>query len=156
MSYYNLNSYCSPKPYTVVESIKPVSYGLKINYEQNAENIITTQSPDVFGPAMWFTLHTGAAHLPNTLSPISIARTKAFINGIPEMVPCIECSEHARAFIEDNKLAIDNMKRGDDVFKFYVDFHNYVNKRLKKPTITYEKAYDMYKGGKNVMVMKKY
>lgn len=154
MSYYNLNSYCSPKPYTVVSATKPVASGLTLEYSANQQT--QTNSPGVFGPAMWFSFHTGAAHLPDVLSPISAGRIKNFINGIPEIVPCVECSEHARAFIENNRTRIDNIKRGDDVFKFYVDFHNYVNQRLGKPLVSYEKAYEMYKGGKNVVVLKKY
>lgn len=153
MSYYLLNSYCSPKPYTVVESIKPIEAGLSINYHQTAKPV-NTQSPEVFGPSFWFTLHTGAAALPEVLSPISASRLKGFINGIPEMVPCIECSEHARAYIEANRTKIDNFKRGDDVFKFYVDFHNFVNLKLQKPLVSYEKAYQMYRGGVNLKVLK--
>lgn len=153
MSYNLLNSYCSPKPYTIVETVKPIDAGLNINYVEHSKPVVT-QSPQVFGPAFWFTLHVGSVHLPDLLSPISANRIKGFINGIPEMVPCVECSEHARAFIESNRTRIDNMKRGDDVFKFYVDFHNYVNLRLSKPVISYEKAYEMYRGGVKVVSLK--
>ena len=147
-----LNSYCSPKPFTVVDNVKPITAGLNINWKKQEK--ITTRSPEVFGPAMWFTLHNGAAHLPNVLSPISLSRIKATIDGIPEIVPCDQCSEHARTFIEKNRNRINNMKTGDDIFKFYVDFHNYVNEKLNKPLMTYEAAYSMYKGGNNVNVMK--
>ena len=153
MSYYLLNSYCSPKPYTVVDTVKPIEAGLHLTYEISSKPV-GTQKPEIFGPAFWFSLHTGAVHLPEVLSPISASRLKGFVNGIPEMVPCVECSEHARAFIEANKARIDNFKRGDDVFKFYVDFHNYVNTRLGKPLMTYEKAYQLYKGGVDVKYLK--
>jgi hypothetical protein len=152
MSYYNLNSYCSPKPFVVVDTHKPVSAGLNLTWKK--EDKITPQTPQVFGPAMWFSFHVGSANLPKVLSPVSIERIKSFINGIPEMVPCVECSEHARAFIERNKERINKFKFGDDVFRFYVDFHNYVNERLNKPLVSYEKAYEMYRGGLNVNVMK--
>ena len=152
MSYYMLNSYCTPKPMTVVDPVKPITAGLTIKWTKQDKN--TTQSPEVFGPAMWFTLHNGAAHLPDVISPISLSRIKASIDGIPEIVPCTECSEHARAFIEKNRQRINNMKSGDDIFKFYVDFHNYVNEKLKKPLMSYEAAYAIYKGGRNVNVMK--
>ena len=148
-----LNSYCSPKPFTVVDTVKPIDSGLTLNYHQNVKPIYT-QSPEVFGPAFWFTLHTGSVHLPQNLSPIAMNRLRGFINGIPEMVPCIECSEHARAFIEANKIRVDNMTRGDEVFRFYVDFHNFVNQRLNKPVMSYEDAYKLYKGGVNVKVLK--
>jgi len=155
MSYYNLNSYCSPKPYTIVENVKPLATALQIDYGKSDKPVMTN-SPEVFGPAFWFSFHTGAAHLPENLSPISASRIRAFINGIPELVPCTDCSEHSRAFIEENKARINNFRRGDDVFRFYVDFHNYVNLRLGKPLVSYEKAYEMYKGGKGVVLLKKY
>jgi hypothetical protein len=151
MTYYMLNSYCTPKPYVVVDNVKPIKDGLNITWKK--QDKISTNSPEVFGPAMWFTLHTGAAYLPSVLSPISLSRIKASIDGIPEIVPCIPCSEHARAFIEFNRNKINNMKTGDDVFKFYVDFHNYVNEKLKKPLMNYEDAYKLYKGS-DVNVMK--
>jgi hypothetical protein len=148
-----LNSYCSPKPFTVVDPVKPIEAGLAVNYRQNIKPVYT-QSPEVFGPAFWFTLHTGSVHLPQTLSPIAISRLKGFIHGIPEMVPCVECSEHSRAFIEANKTRIDNLKRGDDVFRFYFDFHNYVNVKLNKPVISYEQALKLYKGGVDLKILK--
>lgn len=152
MSYYSLNSYCTPKPFVVVDAHKPISTGLDISWKKTEK--VVPQKPEVFGPAMWFTFHVGSANLPKVLSPVSVDRIKSFINGIPEMVPCVECSEHARAFIERNKERISKIKFGDEVFRFYVDFHNYVNERLNKPLVSYEQAYKMYKGGMDVSVMK--
>jgi hypothetical protein len=152
MSYYSLNSYCTPKPYTVVDPHKHVGAGLEISWKKEEKTI--PQSPVVFGPAMWFSFHVGSANLPKVLSPVSVDRIKSFINGIPEMVPCTECSEHARAFIERSRERINNFKFGDDVFRFYVDFHNYVNERLDKRQVSYEEAYKMYKGGMGVNIMK--
>jgi hypothetical protein len=136
----------------VVDPVKPIEQGLNMTWTFSPKT--TTKSPEVFGPALWFSLHTGSAHLPTTLSPVSIKRIQGFINGIPEMVPCEQCSEHARAFIESNKDRIDRIKHGDEVFIFYVDFHNYVNKKLGKPLMGYEDAYKMYKTGQNVRILK--
>ena len=152
MTYYMLNSYCTPKPFVVVDTVKPIEKGLTMNWKVHDK--VTTKSPEVFGPAFWFSLHNGSAHLPNVISPVSVKRLQGFINGIPEMLPCDPCSEHARAFIESNKTRVDNLKSGDDLFIFYVDFHNYVNKRLGKPIMGYEDAYKMYKNGNSVNVLK--
>jgi len=83
MSYYLLNSYCSPKPYTVVETVKPIEAGLIITQTQNSKPV-TTQSPEIFGPAFWFSLHTGAAYLPEVLSPISANRIKGLLTAYPK------------------------------------------------------------------------
>ena len=145
MTYYNLNSYCSPKPFVIVDTQQPISNGLNLKWENQTK--VTTQSPSVFGPPMWFSLHTGSANLPKILSPISAKRLKNFVDGIPEMASCSSCSDHSRGYIEKNKDRIENFKYGDDVFKFYVDFHNYVNERLGKPIMSYETASKMYRDG---------
>jgi len=70
---------------------------------------------------------------------------KNFILGIPVMLPCIKCREHATAFIESHKDQLEYICRGkDSLFKFFVDFHNQVNVRNNKPVMTYEDAYKLY------------
>lgn len=141
MNYQLVNSYCTPKPFVVVDGNEMVM--------QWKEKEASTSSPEVFGPAVWFTLHTGAVHLPENISPVSLGRIKAFIDGIPDMlVACAACSEHARYFIDSNKSRINSFKSGSDVFNFYVDFHNYVNKRLNKPLMSYDEARKLYSGKK--------
>jgi hypothetical protein len=139
MSYQLINAYCTPKPFVVVG-------GDELTMEWTERNA-SSAAPDIFGPPVWFTLHNGAAHLPQDISPISMSRIRGFIDGIPDMVvACTACSEHARAFIENNKSRINSMKTGDDVFNFYVDFHNYVNQRLGKPLMSHADARKLYNG----------
>jgi hypothetical protein len=144
----------SVKPKMTPEVNDNFEQNLNLNIEWKQAEKVTTSSPEVNGPPFWFTLHNGAAHLPKNISPISMARIRGFIDGIPEMQPCTVCSEHARAYIEKNRNEIDKMTTGDEVFKFFVDFHNYVNKRLNKRIVSVEEAKVMYKGGENVYVMK--
>lgn len=110
----------------------------------NKPKLVPSKLPEVWGPLNWYTYHNGAANLPKNLSPVSAQRIANFINGIPEMVPCDACSEHARYFIESNKKRIQSLGTRDDVFSFFVDFHNYVNERLKKPKVSLEKAKELY------------
>ena len=133
MSYRLINSYCIPTPFIVSDSSN-------VNIEWSETSKPFTD-PSVFGPAVWFTLHNGSAYLPNDLSPVSLSRIKMFIDGIPDMlVVCEKCSEHARNYIETHRTVINSMKKGSDVFNFYVDFHNFVNERLGKNVMTYEDA----------------
>lgn len=141
MSYRLINSYCQPTPFIVSDSSN-----VDIQWSETSKPFT---DPSVFGPAVWFTLHNGAAHLPNDLSPVSLSRIKLFIDAIPDMlVVCESCSEHARNFIETHRQVINNITTGHEVFNFIVDFHNYVNERLNKGRMTYEQARKLYINGK--------
>ena len=54
-------------------------------------------SPEVWGAAFWFSLHNGAVRYPRNASPLWRKRMKSFIIGIPVMVPCEKCADHATA-----------------------------------------------------------
>lgn len=108
----------------------------------------STSSPQIFGPPLWFSLHNASAHYPINPSPITSERMKNIIIGIPVLLPCKNCSEHATAYIEKNFDRLDDIcSTRDKLFKFFVDFHNYVNVRYNKPVMSYEDAYKMYLGG---------
>ena len=110
--------------------------------------------PEVWGPSFWFTLHNGASKYPISASPLVIERMKGYILGIPFMLPCIACKVHATNHIEKHKKDLDRICSGrDNLFKFFVDFHNIVNKRYNKPIVSYEEAYKIYDNGVNVSVM---
>jgi hypothetical protein len=110
--------------------------------------------PKVWGPAFWFTLHNGADKYPESASPIVKSRMKSYILGIPIMLPCAVCQIHATNHIEKNKNKLDDICYGrKNLFKFFVDFHNIVNKRYNKPIVSVEEAYKIYGGGANVSVM---
>lgn len=104
------------------------------------------RDPYVWGPLFWFILHNGASKYPISASTISKERMKGFILGIPTMIPCEECSDHSRIYINDHIDIIDNITAGrDSLFEFFYDFHETVNKRLdKKSTITLQEAKDIY------------
>jgi hypothetical protein len=42
----------------------------------------------------------------------------------------------------------------ENLFKFFWEFHNYVNKRYNKPQITLEEAKSMYMGKSKVLSLK--
>ena len=70
---------------------------------------------------------------------------KNFILGIPVMLPCEKCREHSNQFIESNYDNLDNIVSSrDNLFKFFVDFHNNANKETNKPEMSYEDAKKLY------------
>lgn len=110
----------------------------KIEYENSGD-------PKVWGPAFWFSLHNGSVKYPIKASPLWAERMKGFILGIPVMLPCEKCADHAMAHIESNYDKLDEIVSGrDKLFKFFVDMHNYVNRRYKKPEMSVEDAYKLY------------
>lgn len=113
----------------------------KIEYE-------STANPEFWGPSFWLTLHNGALRYPNKASNVFIEKMKGFVKGIPYMVPCSECKNHADAFIDNlSEKELNEICSGKDkLFKFFVDFHNNVNERYFKRIVSYEEAYKLYNG----------
>lgn len=111
-------------------------------------------SPSVWGPPFWYTLHTSAAHYPISPSAIVRERMKQRILAIPYEIPCALCRPHASAFVENKKDVLDSIVASrENLIKFYVDFHNQVNKRYNKPLWTYDQAFKAY-GGTTVSYIK--
>lgn len=107
-----------------------------------------TSNPAVWGPSFWFTLHNGSSKYPVKASKIHQERMKGFILGIPMMLPCSGCKPHAIAYIESIKPKLNTIVSGrDNLFKFFVDFHNEVNERYNKKKMGYHEAYKMYSQG---------
>lgn len=112
---------------------------------------VNSEKPEVWGPSFWFSLHNGAARYPINASPICAERMKGFILGIPFILPCEKCADHATAHIENNYRRLDDIVSGrQKLFNFFCDFHNYVNKRYNKPEMSYQDAYALYTGKTNV------
>jgi hypothetical protein len=58
-----------------------------------------------------------------------------FVEGYKEIIPCLSCRDHFEQVLVDNPVP-----EADDLFKWSVDVHNIVNKRLGKPEFSYEAA----------------
>jgi hypothetical protein len=115
--------------------------------EMTFENVkgLPLTDPSVFGPPLWFTLHNGTNKYPEHASKITIERMKGFILGIPYILPCENCMEHARAYITSKYSELDDICSGKQkLFRFFVDMHNYVNKRYGKPVLSYDDAEIIY------------
>ena len=103
------------------------------------------KDPSVFGPPLWFSLHNASAYYPENAPPAHAERMKNIIIGLPVLLPCETCKEHATVYIENNKHKLSDIcKTKKNVFRFFVDFHNYVNERLGKKIVTFEEAYALY------------
>jgi hypothetical protein len=91
-----------------------------------------------WGPVLWYEIHKLAYDLPDT---ITVTHKSHFVNSlvniILQKIKCINCQVHACQYIIDN-LRIDdlNTKKSIQLFTYY--FHDAVNIRLQKVSITKE------------------
>ena len=123
---------------------------INIRYELTEGN---GTSPDVFGPPFWFTLHNGANKYPENPNKIIHQKMKNFIIAVPVMLPCLKCKDHAISYIESQLENLDKIVSSkNNLFNFFVDFHNDVNKRYGKKIFTYEEANELYNG--NIKISK--
>ena len=121
---------------------------------QEKPNIITlkevhkdTQHNEMDGAIQWFMIHRGALGYPEKPSQYTQQMMIGFIMGLYLMLRCESCSEHAQIYTEERledgtvRSAVKSRKA---LFAFFVDFHNYVNKRQGKKIYTYEEAMVLY------------
>ena len=104
------------------------------------------KGPSVWGPMLWYSLHNGAANYPpdkrNISNQIKI-HMKNWINALPLMIPCADCANHAVEYISRSDLDKAVVDR-ESLFKYFVDFHNHVNKKLGKRIISLDEAKSIY------------
>lgn len=126
--------------------IPNIQRNLGINLKK--EKVDSISNPEVWGPAFWFINHLGSLSAPEIIPTEKRDKYWGFIDGIPEMVPCTDCKQHAREFVDTHR-PYKNMicSSRDNLVKFFVDFHNKVNERNDKPMITYEEIYRMFGNG---------
>jgi hypothetical protein len=58
-----------------------------------------------------------------------------FVEGYVYIIPCLSCRQHFEQVLVENPVP-----ETGDFFKWSVDVHNIVNKRLGKPEVSYEDA----------------
>lgn len=105
-----------------------------------------SSSPKVFGPPAWNFLHTLSLNYP--INPDNNTRLGciSFIQGLAWLLPCKYCSQHARDFVSGVDLQGVSSSR-DKLFEFFWNFHNSVNTRLGKRTMSLDDAKKMYQFG---------
>jgi hypothetical protein len=85
--------------------------------------------PSKWGPHFWMTLHIACLGCQD-------AKVLAdFVEGYKEIIPCLSCREHFEQVLVENPVP-----EADDLFKWSVNVHNIVNKRLGKPEVSHEAA----------------
>ena len=90
---------------------------------------MTNVSKAVWGPACWTFMHTAAAVIAADEAPAF----SAFMYSLARVLPCPECREHLRAYLNAHppeRDISDNITASSYCFKL----HNHVNRKTGKPT----------------------
>ena len=139
------NSYTQPKAKEVkVYNVNPIPTRQMQNQHSTPSH--TGVSPRVWGRALWFSLHNGALNYPENPDQEKKQMMINFILGLPIMIPCDMCKNHAYEYIQSRKNTLHNVvENSQNLFQFFWEFHNDVNKRTGKPLMSLEAVYNLYK-----------
>ena len=93
------------------------------------------------GSGIWFVIHTLALNVKQDKHAFEWS-----INTLCDNFGCDTCKPHFRKFIDEHPLKNFNYKNEEvGYFKWTWELHNDINKRLNKPTLSFDDALSMYK-----------
>ena len=99
--------------------------------------------PEVFGPAVWWSVHTMAAAYSEHPSPERRSACAQFVRGLPGMLPCSTCGAHLSE--ELRNIDVESAcGSGGSLSLMWCDLHNRVNRRLDKPLMNCAEAQREY------------
>lgn len=98
--------------------------------------------PKNWGKFGWGFVHNVALGYPNNeISYMEKDQYRIFFEVIGYVLPCNDCRKHYKEMVKDNPPVLVDR---NSIFKWTVDIHNIVNKRLNKKIITLTEAYDIW------------
>lgn len=98
--------------------------------------------PKNWGKFGWGFIHNVALGYPNNeISYMEKEQYRIFFTVIGDVLPCEDCRKHYKEMIKDNPPVLVDR---NSIFKWTVDIHNKVNKRLNKKIITLSEAYNIW------------
>lgn len=100
--------------------------------------------PEIWGPKLWFVIHTIALNFPDEPTYNDIRNTEQFFESLKYNIPCDKCRVHYTQRLNKNPI-INHLKNSDTLFRYTIELHNDVNISLGKRTYTYDEVVDFYK-----------
>jgi hypothetical protein len=107
-------------------------------------------SKDIWGPSVWNLFHTLAEKLKpeceSEIQPILFHFKQVCFN-----LPCNDCSKHATETLQNASL--DKVKTRENLKRFFLEFHNLVNKKLNKPIFSQNECDKRYSYANTVNIV---
>ena len=104
---------------------------------------VAASSPEVFGPPLWFSLHTMAARYPEQPDATTAKACVQVFEALPRLLPCADCGQHFRSFLEASDLT-EACSGREQLAQLLCHAHNTVNARLGKETHACEDVVERY------------
>ena len=105
--------------------------------------------PKVFGPGTWITTHVYSLVCEQSGRKRDYRQFASYTYRMIHALPCGKCRRHAVRYLD--RHAIPMSKLEGSIFRWTVDFHNSVNRRLKKPVVTEQQAREMFENTEVVL-----
>lgn len=99
--------------------------------------------PTVWGPKLWFALHTMTFNYPENPTEIDKRNYHDFFTNLKNVIPCAKCSKHYGEHLLNNPLS-PNLDSKELLVKWLIDLHNDVNKSLNKRLYSYDEVIKIY------------
>jgi hypothetical protein len=93
----------------------------------------------LWGPKYWEFFHTVSAMYPEKPTKLDKKMALLFLKSIGDIIPCPKCANHYKQNLKKFPIK-NNLDSRDKFIKWFVNFHNKVNKMLKKKIIPLEIA----------------
>eukprot|EP00439_Symbiodinium_sp_Y106_P086081 s39_g31.t1 len=93
----------------------------------------------VWGPPLWFFLHSMTLALPDPVPPEQQAQVKSFVLSLREVLPCHICAHHWRQQLEEDPIE-PHLSNRTALVDWMIGMHNQVNKRNGRRIFTREEA----------------
>lgn len=100
-------------------------------------------NPEVWGPHMWFFLHTISFNYPDAPTQQDKDDMKSFIYAFQKIIPCDKCKNHFKQHL--TKFPVENYLSSKKEFaEWVVMIHNIVNKTNGKREYSFDEVVKMY------------
>ena len=158
-TYSKINRQCVPQTTALVSNHKfmtddirdinmypldPYSRSIEV-LDEAPKTCNAEDSKQIWGNSLWTYMHYAAMNYPERPAGETINEMVNWLSTLATTIPCKNCSNHYRGYIEESKPQLPSIcSTRDSLFKFLVDLHNKVNQRLGKPKVTLEEAQQMY------------
>ena len=96
-----------------------------------------------WGNVCWYLFHSLSFKLKDNQDHI-VSELMSLCHNVALNLPCPDCSEHAKQTFNAAKKSGVQITNREEMQRFWWQFHNIVNRRLKKHAMTFEEAQQMY------------
>ncbi len=105
--------------------------------------------PDVWGPPGWKFIHYVTMGYPNYPSEEIKKKYYNYFHALKHVIPCSICANHFTQNLEKLPLTDEVLSSRDNLMKWGVDMHNFVNKLHNKKEYSHEEAIALMINGFN-------